>query len=434
MRWHRFNSGQQLLALFPDFTSGRWAAWTPHGFYMASPGGEEFVPLGWQFNRGPDVAADFYPAHLYRDLLYRPDVLQQVIETADLVTPVRSSGSSLLAELTNQAPPVVEVAGPIGDRPFAGRQMSFELSVRSPSGKAVDHVTVRLDGVFQQRVVYPSQANSSGRLRLDVSAPPRDTAVTFIAHAGGVASLPVTVSLKWKGPPAKAATKPRLRGLVIGVNATNDPAFALSSAVNDASHFNDKLLGQKGKAYRHVETRVLVHPNRGAVLEGMKWLHEGSRDDDVSLLFFAGHGVTDVQRRFFLIAADTDIDALGTTGVSGAALIEMLRALRGRVIAFIDACHSADTFMGRGDALRTIDMSRFTNDATAADNGVMIVAASTARQEAFESGAWGDNNGAFTSAILEGLAGAADSDGDGLITTGGALSLGASAGAGVDVV
>jgi hypothetical protein len=99
------------------------------------------------------------------------------------------AGALVLGRTGDQAPPVVEVAGPIGDRPFAGRQMSFELSVRSPSGKAVDHVTVRLDGVFQQRVVYPSQANSSGRLRLDVSAPPRDTAVTFIAHAGGLRAL-----------------------------------------------------------------------------------------------------------------------------------------------------------------------------------------------------------------------------------------------------
>jgi TPR repeat protein len=64
IRWLRWSDGQELLALFVNRKTREWVAWTPSGYYMASPGGEDLI--GWHVNRGWNQTADFFPAR------YRP--------------------------------------------------------------------------------------------------------------------------------------------------------------------------------------------------------------------------------------------------------------------------------------------------------------------------------------------------------------------------
>ena len=74
IRWHRMSDGQELLALFVNKDDLRWVAWTPSGYYMASPGGEDLI--GWHVNRGWDQAADFFPASRFRERFSRPDIVR----------------------------------------------------------------------------------------------------------------------------------------------------------------------------------------------------------------------------------------------------------------------------------------------------------------------------------------------------------------------
>src|SRR5262249_28340867 len=51
-----------LLSLF---TAGSdWIAWTPEGYYAASPDGDRYV--GWLIGHGNDKFATFYPAEQFR--------------------------------------------------------------------------------------------------------------------------------------------------------------------------------------------------------------------------------------------------------------------------------------------------------------------------------------------------------------------------------
>lgn len=81
IRWFRASDGEELLAFFPHIDGKRWVLWTPSGYYDASPGGEEL--FGWHVNRGPDQAADFFPAAKYRDHFYRPKVIDYILDTLD---------------------------------------------------------------------------------------------------------------------------------------------------------------------------------------------------------------------------------------------------------------------------------------------------------------------------------------------------------------
>ena len=54
IRWHRLSDGKELLALFVHAKDKRFVAWTPKGYYAASPGAEDLI--GWHVNRDWDHA------------------------------------------------------------------------------------------------------------------------------------------------------------------------------------------------------------------------------------------------------------------------------------------------------------------------------------------------------------------------------------------
>ncbi len=78
IRWHRLSDGQELLALFVHAKDRRYIAWTPQGYYAASPGGEDLI--GWHVNRGFDTAPDFYPASTFASTYNRPDIVKAALD------------------------------------------------------------------------------------------------------------------------------------------------------------------------------------------------------------------------------------------------------------------------------------------------------------------------------------------------------------------
>jgi WD40 repeat protein len=77
IRWHRMDNGLELLALQVLSDKKNWVAWTPEGFYDATPGA--FGVLKWHVNRGNDSAADAVPVSAI-PRLKRPDALPLVLE------------------------------------------------------------------------------------------------------------------------------------------------------------------------------------------------------------------------------------------------------------------------------------------------------------------------------------------------------------------
>jgi outer membrane protein assembly factor BamB len=77
IRWHRMDDGRELLALQVLSDKKNWVAWTPEGFYDATPGA--FGVLRWHVNRGNDAAADAVPVSTI-PRLKRPDALPLVLQ------------------------------------------------------------------------------------------------------------------------------------------------------------------------------------------------------------------------------------------------------------------------------------------------------------------------------------------------------------------
>jgi WD40 repeat protein len=77
IRWYRMDDGRELLALCVLKDMQNWVAWTPEGFYGATPGA--FGVLQWQINRGFDAAPDTVPVSAIARLR-RPDALALVLQ------------------------------------------------------------------------------------------------------------------------------------------------------------------------------------------------------------------------------------------------------------------------------------------------------------------------------------------------------------------
>ena len=150
IRWHRWWDGQELLALFVNHETRAWVAWTPTGYYSASPGGEEMI--GWNVNRGWDQAADFFPADRFRSQFARPDIVERILDTLDESEAIRQANAARPVKtapapsVLESLPPVISILSPADGAVAEGGSLSINYIVRSPSGLPVDAIEARADG------------------------------------------------------------------------------------------------------------------------------------------------------------------------------------------------------------------------------------------------------------------------------------------------
>jgi uncharacterized caspase-like protein len=152
---------------------------------------------------------------------------------------------------------------------------------------------------------------------------------------------------------------------------------------------------------------------RTSIIEGLQWLEKtATNPNDVSVLFLAGHGLTDDKGTYWFFPADANADDVRAKGVSQEELRQSLQSLSGKVLWFLDTCHA-----GRAAKRPPPDINLLVNKVSAVENGgIVVFASSTGREASVERDDW--RNGAFTKAVVEGIElGQADLFKDGFITT-----------------
>jgi hypothetical protein len=419
IRWHRLSDGQELLALFVHAKDRRWVAWTPKGYYAASAGGEDLI--GWHINRGWNETADFFSVDRFREQFNRPDIVKLVLGVQDeeaAITQANKHARVRRAEETirDTLPPVIEILRPENDATFRQQEVMLEYSARSPTGKRITDIDVRVNGgALGARAAIPLSPRGGEPIRLTLTLPPEDVTVTLVAREGERASQPASLRLRWDGVKPGEAMLPRLRGLFVGVSNYKLPHLKLGFAAKDAMDFEGFFKAQEGKAYRKVETRLLANADREAVLDGLDWLEQGSVEGDVNLIFLAGHGVTDEKGYFYYFAADGDPDAVRATGIGRDEILRTIKHRKGGMVVMLDTCQSGATVDASVPTGSPVDMNRLANELGDKTLGVFLYASALGRQFSYEDPDWG--NGAFTKAMIEGLSGKADRDNTGFVDT-----------------
>lgn len=141
------------------------------------------------------------------------------------------------------------------------------------------------------------------------------------------------------------------------------------------------------------------------------------RPDDLLLLYLSCHGLVDLRRRLYFAAANTVKTRLAATGVEAHWLLEQLEDCRARrQVVILDCCFSGAFAQGAkgsedlGIGERLVGQGR----------GRVVLTASRGTEYSFEGepvpGGQPDGS-VFTGALVQGIrSGAADADGDGLIS------------------
>lgn len=109
IRWHRMDDGREILAFMPLADRTNWVAWTPEGFYAATPGAHGV--LRWHINR-PGFATT---SHAVADIpgFHRPDAIPLVVQEMETA---RALGIATIAEQRRQVALLTQSGVPPGAR------------------------------------------------------------------------------------------------------------------------------------------------------------------------------------------------------------------------------------------------------------------------------------------------------------------------------
>lgn len=205
--------------------------------------------------------------------------------------------------------------------------------------------------------------------------------------------------------------------LSIGVSRYANRDLSLKFADADAQAMADTVQSAaRNGPYREVRTLVLTNEeaSRESILGGLSRFLGQAGPDDVAMLFVAGHGIRDLTSgSYYFLPSPATADNLVTEGLRMSDFDEMLRVVRRNVhamVVMLDTCHAGALGIPSSRVVSADEMAR----QMTVGEGFYLLAATKPGEQSKEQAALG--HGAFTYAVLEGLRGSADADGDGGVT------------------
>jgi hypothetical protein len=409
--WVRMSDGKWIFGFFPHADKKRWVLWTYYGYYDASVGGEDFI--GWQVNRGRDQAADFFPASRFRDTNYRPDIFAKILVTLDVDEAVRLANAVRgvakgAPTITQILPPVIEILDPIESSISTTSQtVTLRYRVRSPSGAPVNSVRALVNTrPIPTPKGIPVASGEKDVGEVTVTVPEEDCEIALIAENRNASSVPATIRVLWKGKPLAKRSLPRLLMLAVGIGKYEDDSLKLNFAAKDADDFVSAFKQQEGLLYSKVITKEITDTKakKDNILDGLEWLKKETTSRDIAVIFLSGHGTNDQAGQYYFLPQNAAIDNLTRTGLELSTIRNTVAFILGRVLLFLDTCHSG-----------SVDFNGIVNTLTGSGVGAVVFASSAGNQKSWEREDW--KNGAFTKALVEGLNGAADYKGKITITS-----------------
>lgn len=412
IRWFEMDDGKELLAFYLDNDKKRWVLFTPSGYYDASPGGEDF--LGWHVNNGTNKSPYFFPVSRYREQFYRPDVIDAILETyneKDAVTlankrrEIKADQPETTSVIKN-AVPTITIHSPNNGSFVSNNAVSISYTVSSPNNAPPKYVKVLVNGrpVSTERDIKNTSSNLK---KIEVIIPQQDCTITLLSENENGTSPEANLFIKWREAEnsiKEEIIKPNLYILSIGISNYDKEEYKLTYAAKDAEDFASAVQQQKGRLYNDVVIKTITEKEASKVniLNGLQWIQEKTTKKDIAMIFFAGHGVNDKNGIYYMLPVDADVRYLRSTCINFEEIKQTQSTIEGKVIVFIDACHSGNILGTGGNYINGLINLL---SSTVKGAGAITFTSSTGKETSFENLSWG--NGAFTKALVEGLNGAA---------------------------
>jgi len=391
--WHA-ETGLEIVRMVSS-RDGEWITVTPDGYYDTSLEGGTL--LHWVYPGGMET----FTFEQFESRFKRPDIIKARLEGQFEV-------GKPAPELTR--PPRIEISGQADKRETEAK--SYPLTLTTSAQGTVRTVRLFANGKPATEVTVDKRKET---LSLEVPLSAGANRITAIAYdEKGFSSNPHYLDVICK---ARDVAKPTLHILGIGISVySNLPAkWQLEFAHTDALSVVKALEGQRGKLFGKVNSHLLVNEQATAAkIQGSLSALKTASENDVVIIFMAGHGVQDKQGVFYFLTSEGRLQNPAVGGISWANLGRHLDNIKGRTILMLDACHSGsittETVVPNDELARDFFSGR--------RGGVMVFSASKGRQYSFESPDFGGGAGIFTYALIAGIGAQspiADRDGNGFV-------------------
>ncbi len=215
--------------------------------------------------------------------------------------------------------------------------------------------------------------------------------------------------------------------IIVGISRYRYQGWNLRYADRDAEELYNLLLTPSGGNFKKEFICKLTNEQAttGNITRALRAFLKKPAREDLVVIYFACHGTPDFDRpgNVYLLTHDTAPDDIAGTALPmreiDLSLKENLHAEK--VIVLADTCHSAAIGGGIGGR-NAVDDSTFVNrylqEVSRARGGIALLTSAEATEVSFEDARWGGGHGVFTHYLLEGMRGAADRDGNGIVTVG----------------
>ncbi len=200
--------------------------------------------------------------------------------------------------------------------------------------------------------------------------------------------------------------------LLIGVGEYGEGLTSLPAAPRDVVAFAEVLQNPQMGGFD--EVKPVINPTQAEMAGEIELWFQGREPDDLVLLFFSGHGVKDDRRELFFAARNTEKQRnllLTSTATSARSIHDWIRACKAKYqVLILDCCFSG----AFGEWVARDDGEVPLQEQLGAEGRVVLTSTSAVDYSFEEKDA---DLSIYTRYLVEGIAsGAADEDGDGVIT------------------
>lgn len=414
------STGEQLATSI-IVKSGRFLSWTPNGFFSGDT--NEIKNMVYLVKDMSSIAIEqFY------NLFYRPDIVYAHM-TANILPEFEKNIDIATLLQDDSLPPSVQIISPEIISESVERDIRVKIRVYD-RGSGIGAIQI-LNG---SNPVIISRASSRGLIPLQRNNStehnyPFIDFETLLTLRHGVNELHISAfdesnaiesrreQLHIAYNKEKALVKPQLHIATVAVQQYRDRALQLNYTLNDANTVLSSFKGQNTGLYGDINSYSLHEDSvtKSGFSDFFSKLSTSITSDDVFILYFAGHGITNSDDgEYYFLPHNFRYNgsrSISDQGISKSDILDSLLKIQAqKVILLFDTCNSGSFVSGPS--------SRGIAEKTAIDRlirgvGRAVIMASSDDQVALEGI---DNHGVFTYSLLEGLGGSADINKDAYVT------------------
>ena len=392
-----------LIYTIVNGKNGDYLTYTPEGFFTGTE---------WAMKNLVHIVdgMDVIGIDQVYDKLYRPDLVAAKMRGEDISEYAKEVNLASIVCSGNAPAVAIENLPELSDI----RDVTFDICVQNTGG-GIGNVSIVLNGKTIRLSEGVESSNGEQKIfRHTVTLQNGQNKIEAFAmnSAGMIESRRASADVNWQGK----TSKPNLYVLTVAVNKYRDKDLWLNYCVPDAASIEESFKKQQSGLYQNVCVYSLkdAEVTKEGLEQKFKELSSIVTADDVFVFFVSGHGTTYDDGDYYFIPVNfryTNKTDIPLNAISKSDLTKNLSLIKaGKTLMMLDTCNSGSFFAdsnkrGMGDKGIFERLSKATGHA--------ILAAASDSQSAMEGY---NGHGVFTYVLLDGLAGNADSDGDGFVT------------------